>query len=222
MANHQHPNSITLRRCVCVETMTVPENQIEGMYEMYRRVQAVNKLGPNGLLIRLEDIQGDPYLDARYLREAILLKDQEIDKMREDCVLPLVSKCVEFYGTNVIVPRLKEMYPQNDSIQNFSGWADCCAYAYRNNVVLWLQADINQIIDQNPNISGVWNILKYIRKRRSDAVHGPITADDIESLNDSVQYFQRHQTAYTTNYIQAVQVLADVLQTMPPRLFAVP
>ncbi|CAF3694416.1 unnamed protein product [Rotaria socialis] len=222
MANHQQPNNITLRRCVCIETMTVRKDQIEGMYEMYRRVQAVNKLRHNDLLIRLQNTQDDPCMATRQLSEIILLKDEEIDEMREDCVLPLVTKCVEFYGTNIIVPRLKEMYPQNDSIQNFRGWAHCCAYAYGNNDEQWLQDDINQIINQNPHISGVWDTLIYIRRRRSDAVHGPITKDDIESLNDSVQYFQRHQTAYTTNYIQAVQVLADVLQTMPPRLFAVP
>ncbi|CAM4988872.1 unnamed protein product, partial [Rotaria socialis] len=218
MANRQQRDSIPLRRCVCFETMTVPTNQIEAVYGMYTRVRAVNKLRPNDILIPLQNTQDDPCTATRRLREIILAKDQEIEALREEGVLPLVAKCVEFYGTNIIVPKLKAEHPQNDSIQNFRGWAHCCAYAYGNNDGQWLQDDINQIINQNPHISGVWDTLIYIRRRRSDAVHGPITKDDIESLNDSVQYFQRHQTAYTTNYIQAVQVLADVLQTMPPRL----
>ncbi|CAF3170966.1 unnamed protein product [Rotaria socialis] len=222
MANRQQPTSITLRRCVCVEAMTVPKNRIEGFYDMYRRVEAVDKLGTDGLLIRLQNTQDDSCTATRQLREIILAKDQEIDALREDRVLPLVAKCVEFYGTNVIVHQLKNIYPQNLTIQKFRGWTDCSAYAYQNNNGQWLQVDIDRIINENATISAVWDTLIYIRRRRSDAVHGPITADDIPSLNDSVQYFQRYQTAYTANYGQAVQVLANALQTTPPRLLAVP
>jgi hypothetical protein len=222
MRRHQQPNDINLRRCVCLEAITVSKSEIEGIYEMYRRVEAVSKLGANGLLIRLQNTQDDPCTAARQLRATIAIKDEEIDKLKEDRVLPLVAKCVDFYGTMVIVRQLKTMYPQDNIINNFRGWADCTAYVYRNNAGQWLQPVINQIIYADPNITGVWDTLRFICERRNIAVHGPITQDAIQLLNDSLQYFQRYQTVYTANYVQAVQLLANALQTVPPHNFAVP
>lgn len=141
----------------------VPKSRIEGIYGMYRRVEAVNKLGPDGILIRLQNTQDDPCTVARQLRQIIDFRDQEIDKLREDCVLLLVAKCVEFYGTNVIVREPQNLYPHDETIQNFRGWAACSAYVYQSNDGQWLQHDIDNIKKQNPYISAVWDTLQYIR-----------------------------------------------------------
>lgn len=178
-------NNINLDQSICHEQIMVAENEIKGIYQMYRRVYAVRQLGPNGLVIRDPPAQDDQCMTAIKLRRIIDLKDQEINHLKEAHVLPLVAKCIEFYRNN--------------------------------------RAAINQLPQHNTNIRRAqWTALNFIHQLRNTVVHGPITQNDIQLLRDSVPYFERYQRPNTRNYASAVRRLANVLQNVPPNLFATP
>ena len=93
-------NHINLTHSICHEQVMVAENEIEGRYHMYRRINAVNQLGQNGLVIRHPPTQDEQCTRVRDLRQIITLKDQEINHLKEARALPLVAKCFEFYRNN--------------------------------------------------------------------------------------------------------------------------
>jgi len=189
-------------------------------YEMYTMTTKPRQLRPNDLVIRLQNTQHDPCTAATQLREIITFKDQKIDQLKEDRVLPLVAKCVQFYGTEVIVRQLKTRYLKNNTIQNFRGWSDCTTYAYQTKAGKWLQADIDQIINADPNITPAWDTLRFMCQQRNKILHGKITEDDLQLLNDTAQYFQNHPNTYPIEYGTAVQSLANALDNVDRGLFA--
>lgn len=190
---------------------------------MYKRIRIVDQLKPNDVVIRLQNTQDSQCTTATQLREIITTQQKLIDDLKEDNVLPLVAKCVEFFGSEVIVRKLKAQFPDDDIIRDFRGWSDCVAYAYQNGDGKKLQKHIRKTMIKHPNIKPyTWQTLRFLYQKRNKLLHGKITKNDIELLNDSVRYFQKYKNKYTRNNVNAIRKLHAALKNLPNDSFAQP
>jgi hypothetical protein len=217
-------NDIIVKKCICLESITLPKNQIEGIYDMYKKVPYVKSLKNGDLVVPISRSNADSCPTAETLKKTINSNDKKIKYYEKERVLPLVSKCVQFYGDKIIVPGLKGQFPVNADIQAFRGWSDCIAYAYHwNGLGRWLQIHIEQGFHQHANINQeVWNTLNYMCRQRNTIVHGRITRDNIQELINSAPYLTNEQTQYNFDYVDAVRCLAVALTALPENIFAMP
>jgi hypothetical protein len=70
------------------------------MYEMFRKIEDLDELRADDLVIRLQNMPNDPCTAATELLQILVFKDREIYNLKEARILPLVCKCFEFYRKN--------------------------------------------------------------------------------------------------------------------------
>lgn len=220
------PNNINLVQCIYEEPVTLLKNRIGSVYSVYKKsnIVGINKLQRDDLVVVADETNNGQCSTAKKLRDIIARKDQEINHLKEDRILPLVSKCVHFYGNKIIIPDLKRRFIQYPDIQRFRGWSDCIAYAYRNDGSgEWLQEHIYQVLEQRTDINRIlWDALASICQERNRVIHGSITRDNIRELEASVSYWRKRQMPYTSDNKEAVRRLAAVLKALPNNLFDIP
>lgn len=119
----RHVTRVTLGTCVIENpTFEVSLDQLENNYDLYQRVHA-----PDGIR------DGDLIVDRHQRNCQYQLRFEELTREKQTVEHELqniktrreLSDTVAFFGTEYILPKLKDCYPTDTSVQAFTYWSNC-------------------------------------------------------------------------------------------------
>ncbi|UJR34815.1 hypothetical protein I4U23_027596 [Adineta vaga] len=123
-------------------------------------------------------------------------------------LLRLVTECFGFYRTEILIPKLKELYPNKPEYGMLSSWEDCKKVK---------RQDIIEAAQETGIIEAKYDCLHDLRQRRNNLCHELISRDSITKLQNIANEFKifRKGEFDVENYPLAVKNLAEVLGTLP-------